>query len=848
MRHTLTFALAAIPGHRRAAPRIAPVALVAALATTTTWAQPAPAVYEWSWNPGSALLRVEAQVFVDESSCSNICFDNVRNPPWPDPACTPPTPPPVNWPWSILPPVPPPAPPAPRPVPPLDWDEYPPGPPGNELGTIFVGGYCPCPSSDAQGNPPPPPPPECGLDWFQRVAYQSPIGLAFHNMLGHPSLTPEVQSVNSAFASDGDVPWATVPCVNWPFVPAGVEVTGSANQVVTVRGQRGLIGTVAHYGVRTWEVRFTNEVDSYSIMPPGADRFVTEGCATIVTQIPLEITGLTPGVAARFTFEFQTLGETGSSKEEHSYLDPAFNAHTRPDSDNAYSAATVDLYVNGVWSTQFTEYAGNPPAVPSPGPVSGGQGGATFLITPTQSTYPVVLRLTGRSRTYLEDDPNGAPSGLDFAFASMQANVFLTVFGPPVVGELAHVPGGSRAAGPGYDFWIGKYEITNVEFVDFLNDAEQDLAGGGTEKSAFMVFDPATGRVTTTGGVVLFDPLLSPAAGGGAIKKIRYRPFLPPGARYVVDSGAEADAVVGVSWVGALKYCNWLTLEVGYPPAERCYTEGAALADWRPVSISAADWATRDLIDAERADLVANYRGFRLPMDNLGLTLGFRSNQVNDFNEWYKACAYDPNAPNVTRTGPAGELVPPLHRFYGFGRDAIGGADANFSASGDPFDDGVAHAGFFDGVNTLTNGVNTRNSRNTFGCYDLSGNVDEWGQDKGPGFVLGPLTLPGQITRTGAWSDPSVNLAASRRSQAGPTQATATIGFRVLTTYAPPQPCLGDVNGDWIVDLTDVALLLSAFGAQSGDPAYNPRADFDQDGDVDLTDLSLLLSRYGAPC
>jgi len=55
----------------------------------------------------------------------------------------------------------------------------------------------------------------------------------------------------------------------------------------------------------------------------------------------------------------------------------------------------------------------------------------------------------------------------------------------------------------------------------------------------------------------------------------------------------------------------------------------------------------------------------------------------------------------------------------------------------------------------------------------------------------------------------------------------------------------GDVDGDGDVDLTDLALLLSAYGTSVGDPNYNPNADFDNDGDVDLTDLATLLSNYG---
>ncbi|MFQ5805770.1 MAG: hypothetical protein ACE5I3_04890 [Phycisphaerae bacterium] len=59
------------------------------------------------------------------------------------------------------------------------------------------------------------------------------------------------------------------------------------------------------------------------------------------------------------------------------------------------------------------------------------------------------------------------------------------------------------------------------------------------------------------------------------------------------------------------------------------------------------------------------------------------------------------------------------------------------------------------------------------------------------------------------------------------------------------EPCPGDVDGDGDTDLSDLGLLLAAYGSSVGDPNYNPAADFEPDGDVDLTDLAFLLSAYG---
>ncbi len=58
----------------------------------------------------------------------------------------------------------------------------------------------------------------------------------------------------------------------------------------------------------------------------------------------------------------------------------------------------------------------------------------------------------------------------------------------------------------------------------------------------------------------------------------------------------------------------------------------------------------------------------------------------------------------------------------------------------------------------------------------------------------------------------------------------------------------GDVDGNGLVDLGDLALLLSSYGLCEGDEGYNAAADFDNDDCITLADLATLLSRYGQSC
>lgn len=58
--------------------------------------------------------------------------------------------------------------------------------------------------------------------------------------------------------------------------------------------------------------------------------------------------------------------------------------------------------------------------------------------------------------------------------------------------------------------------------------------------------------------------------------------------------------------------------------------------------------------------------------------------------------------------------------------------------------------------------------------------------------------------------------------------------------------CFGDLNGDRIVDIADLSLLLSHFGQASGATAGD--GDLNGDRDVDLEDLSGLLSAFATSC
>lgn len=58
--------------------------------------------------------------------------------------------------------------------------------------------------------------------------------------------------------------------------------------------------------------------------------------------------------------------------------------------------------------------------------------------------------------------------------------------------------------------------------------------------------------------------------------------------------------------------------------------------------------------------------------------------------------------------------------------------------------------------------------------------------------------------------------------------------------------CAGDLNGGGVVEMSDLAILLSNFGL--GEGASYSQGDLDADSDIDLADLSILLSEFGRKC
>ncbi|MBL0927108.1 MAG: proprotein convertase P-domain-containing protein [Phycisphaerales bacterium] len=106
---------------------------------------------------------------------------------------------------------------------------------------------------------------------------------------------------------------------------------------------------------------------------------------------------------------------------------------------------------------------------------------------------------------------------------------------------------------------------------------------------------------------------------------------------------------------------------------------------------------------------------------------------------------------------------------------------------------------------------------------------------------------------TNGWSVPSGLLAPNTSyywrvtavNPAGSTPSGGTFSFR---TAGGAPPCPGDADGNGAVGAADLSIVLTSFGTCSGQPGYDPRADFDGNTCIGAADLSTILVNFGRTC
>ncbi len=291
---------------------------------------------------------------------------------------------------------------------------------------------------------------------------------------------------------------------------------------------------------------------------------------------------------------------------------------------------------------------------------------------------------------------------------------------------------GSVAAG----YRIGRTEVTNAQYVEFLNGV--DPTGANT--------------------LALYNTSMSSDARGG----INFNGGAANGSKYEIKAGRDNNPVVFVSWYDSIRFANWLHNGMANGDTENgAYT----LLGGTPTPTN--------------GNSITRNAGAQwwLPSENEWYKAAYHKNDGATGNYW--------DYPTSTDAVPFSDQPP--------GSDAPTQSNtANFfrnDGSANTYDDGFAVTGstsFNNSQNYLTDVGAYTLSTGPYGTFDQGGNVFEWNE------ALISVSIRG--ARGGSWFNSSSVLLASSRGIVDPSVQVNNVGFRVASIPEPSTTCLGTLG------------------------------------------------------
>jgi formylglycine-generating enzyme len=329
-----------------------------------------------------------------------------------------------------------------------------------------------------------------------------------------------------------------------------------------------------------------------------------------------------------------------------------------------------------------------------------------------------------------------------------------------------------------YEYRIGKYEVTNSQYVQFLNSK--------AASDPYQLYNSNMGS-NLNGGIA--------------------RDGVDGSYTYSVKPGYGNLPVVYVSSYDAARFINWMNNGEGNADTENgSYTLLRGTSPPNPANVNA------------------------LISRNAGATIALPSE-----DEWYKAAYYDPNKlgsgqPDYWTYATKSDILPSS------GPPATHPANAGnyfspttgYALTGDTTTGPVPN-----GVLFLTEVGAYTQSASAYGTFDQLGLTWEWNEGY---FEMAGSTAAARGTMGGSFTTPQ-GASQSPQSYLGYSASRSTVqnvetGFRIVNLIVP---CPGDFDSDGDVDGADFVIWQTNFPAPNGHSLAT--GDTDADGDVDGADF-----------
>jgi formylglycine-generating enzyme required for sulfatase activity len=278
----------------------------------------------------------------------------------------------------------------------------------------------------------------------------------------------------------------------------------------------------------------------------------------------------------------------------------------------------------------------------------------------------------------------------------------------------------------GYNYDIGKYDVTTAQYTAFLNAV-------ATESDPYGLYYSSMAVVGSSGSSYGCGIVQSGTAGSYT---------------YSVAPAYQNFPVNWITWGDAARFCNWL--DNGQPSSG---TEAAGTTETGAYALDGATSQAALMAVSSPAHSGVSAPTYFLPTEN----------------EFYKAAHFD----HTLNGGNGGYWTYPTKSNLAPSNSLVLASTSNNDAN---YDNG----GYTDPANYLTPVGTFAASPGPYGTYDMGGDVWQWNETSISGSCRG--------LRGGSWINNSSSLASSLRNDYYPADENFSIGFRVASSVAVPEP------------------------------------------------------------